>query len=191
MSRSLSWIDAGRWSRLLAEAGLDEPSPPTAAARWSPLPAEAAPGTGVERQAPAHREPREGPPPPVLEGNLDDRLRQLLFWVTRLTGAELLFISDDSGLPLQTIGSAANWVAATAPLMEGFAMVRDAVGVSEPGLCALELKQGNVLTLVEADVECGRFALGFVCDRTADSAALRKIQAVFYLALDEKGASHG
>lgn len=191
MSRSLSWIDEGRWNRLLSEAGLTERSAPTVPPRWSRLPVEPGQGSGEAKPAMHRAEPREPAPPPVLEGNLDDRLRQLLFWVTRLTGADLLFISDDSGLPLQTVGAAANWVVATAPLMEGFEMVRNAVGIEDPGLCSLELKKGNVLTLVEADVEWGRFALGFVCDHTADSAALRKIQAAFHLALDEKGESHG
>jgi hypothetical protein len=112
-SRSLSWIDRGRWAGLLAKV-TDDPLP---AAR----PAHARPPS---RPVPATAVPPTLPPPPPAKvvlsyrpfssssNNLEERLQALVAWIEACVPCRAAFIADDNGLPVvEHLGAEAGQIA--------------------------------------------------------------------------------
>src|SRR4051812_34209186 len=137
-SRSLSWIDRGRWHGLLARVTA-APAVPTA-----PRPA-------YPPFAPASRQ-------------LEDRLQALIAWIEDCVPCRAAFLADDNGLPVvERVGADAGHVAAASSILMMLAQVRTLVRDSG-GWLSLELGAAQVLSVVEVATPWGRFAAGVVTD---------------------------
>jgi len=144
-SRSLSWIDRGRWDGLLARV-TDEPAPP----RRPPCPAPDPPRPGYRPFAAAARQ-------------LEDRLQALVAWIEDCVPCRAAFIADDNGLPVvEHLGTEAGHVAAASSILLMLASVRALVRDSG-GWLSLELG-AEVLNVVEVATRWGRFGIGVVTD---------------------------
>jgi hypothetical protein len=142
-SRSLSWIDRGRWDGLLARI-TGAPVPPTAPA----------PATGPHSAY---------PPFAAAARQLEDRLQALIAWIEDCVPCRAAFIADDNGLPVvEHIATEAGHVAAASSILMMLASVRTLVRDSG-GWLSLELG-AQVLSVVEVATRWGRFGIGVVTD---------------------------
>lgn len=143
-SRSLSWIDRGRWEALLARV-TDEPAPAYRA------PAPAAP-------------PRIAYPPFVAPSRqLEERLQALVAWIEACAPCRAAFIADDNGLPVvEHVGAEPGHVAAASSILLMLASVRTLVRDSG-GWLSLQLG-AQVLNVVEIATRWGRFGIGVVTE---------------------------
>lgn len=180
-SRSLSWIDRGRWEGLLARV-TDEPAPayrpPRPAPRATPagtLPPIRPPGGNGPSTiqiavppapaAPAQpAAPRPGYPPFVASSRqLEERLQALVAWIEDCVPCRAAFIADDNGLPVvEHLGAEAGHVAAASSILLMLASVRTLMRDSGGWL---SLKLGaQVLNVVEVATRWGRFGIGVVTE---------------------------
>jgi hypothetical protein len=151
-SRSLSWIDRGRWDGLLARV-TDEP----ATARRPPGPAPAPPATALAAPRPGYR------PFAAASRQLEDRLQALVAWIEDCVPCRAAFIADDNGLPVvEHLAAEAGHVAAASSILVMLASVRTLVRDSG-GWLSLELG-AQVLNVVEVATRWGRFGIGVVTD---------------------------
>jgi hypothetical protein len=157
----------------LLAGGLRTPQP----GRSAPLPGDL--GLRREERAPAY------------SGNLDQRLQQLLFWIGRQTGAEVLFVADDGGLPLLTIGAASELVTASAVLSAAYSELWPLEDERHPAFTCLLFEGSRTLTLTAVPTLWGHFALGFLRDGFTDPSLLRKIRHELERAFNEKGEIDG
>ena len=148
-SRSLSWIDRGRWEGLLAQV-TDEPAPvyrppPRPAPRATPLP--------------------RAPNPPFVASSrqLEERLQALVAWIEGCVPCRAAFIADDNGLPVvEHVGAEAGHIAAASSILMMLASVRTLMRDSGGWL---SLKLGaQVLNVVEVTTRWGRFGIGVVTE---------------------------
>lgn len=142
-SRSLSWIDRGRWDGLLARVtgAQDLPAAP----------------------APAGDPPPAYPPFPASSRPLEDRLVALVAWIEDCVPCRAAFIADDNGLPVvEHVGAEAGHVAAASSILMMLASVRTLVRDSG-GWLSLELG-AQVLNVVEVPTRWGRFGIGVVTE---------------------------
>jgi len=153
-SRSLSWIDRGRWEGLLARV-TDEPAP---AYRPPPRPAPRA------MPAPVAAPPRVAYRPFVAPSRqLEDRLQALVAWIEACVPCRAAFIADDNGLPVvEHVGAEAGHVAAASSILLMLASVRTLMRDSG-GWLSLELG-AQVLNVVEVATRWGRFGVGVVTE---------------------------
>jgi len=189
MSRYLSWTDGERWSRLLERSGLTAPGatpiepPGPGVPRGQQAGLVPSPPSGIERPADGRG--------PEFRGNLDQRLQQLLFWIGRQTGAEVLFVADDGGLPLLSVGPASELVTASAVLSAAYAKLWPPEGERRPSFTCLLFEGSRTLTVTEVLTPWGRFALGFLRDGFTDPSSLRRIRRELGRAFNEKGEIDG
>lgn len=187
-SRSLSWIDRGRWVGLLAK--VTEDPPPTArpvAVRPPPRPGPPPPVAAAALPAgprlvvpplpavPLPPPPSELSPPPrarVAAGyrpfasssrNLEERLQALVTWIEDCVPCRAAFIADDNGLPVvEHLGAEPGQIAAASSILLMLASVRSLMRDSGGWL---SLKLGDaILHVVEVATPWGRFGIGIVTD---------------------------
>lgn len=189
MNRSLSWIDHDQWSRLLVRSGIAAPgtAPP------GPLlpGTRARPQPGGSAALLADLGPERDDRGPEYRGNLDKRLQQLLFWIGRQTGAEIIFVADDGGLPLATVGAASDLVTASAVLSAAYAELWPLEDERHPAFTCLLFGGSRTLTLTAVPTLWGHFALGFLRDGFTDPSLLRRIRHELDRAFNEKGEIDG
>jgi hypothetical protein len=157
-SRSLSWIDRGRWDGLLARV-TDEPAP-----AYRPLPPGPPPAAPPALLPAAPAAPRPGYRPFVAPPRqLEDRLQALVAWIEDCVPCRAAFIADDNGLPVvEHLGAEAGHVAAASSILVMLASVRTLMRDSG-GWLALELG-AQVLNVVEVATRWGRFGIGVVTE---------------------------
>ncbi|MEZ4363534.1 MAG: hypothetical protein R3B48_25385 [Kofleriaceae bacterium] len=179
-SRSLSWIDRGRWNTLLAAATQGGPAlaprGPTPARPAPARPAPAAPSPARETPAPEPAAAAAAPAAPAAVATprsyatyectstlLDDRLQALMAWIEASVPCQAAFIADDNGLPVvEHIGAEQGHVAAASSILLMLASVRSLVRESG-GWLSLKLSS-SVLNVVELTTQWGRFGIGVVTD---------------------------
>jgi hypothetical protein len=187
-SRSLSWIDRGRWEDLLARV-TDEPAPAYRAPRpgprrarsntspiaarprhtTGPLPDVPPPPAATPVPAPAPATAPPAPPRPTFRSfaapsrQLEERLQALVAWIEACVPCSAAFIADDNGLPVvEHVGAEAGHVAAASSILVMLASVRTLVRDSG-GWLSLELG-AQVLNVVEVATRWGRFGIGVVTE---------------------------
>jgi hypothetical protein len=142
-TRSLSWIDRGRWDGLLARVT----------------------GAPVRPAAPPLPAPRPAYPPFVPSSRqLEDRLQALVAWIEDCVPCGAAFIADDNGLPVvEHVAAEPGHVAAASSILMMLASVRTLVRDSG-GWLSLELGAAQVLNVVEVTTRWGRFGIGVVTE---------------------------
>jgi hypothetical protein len=173
-SRSLSWIDRGRWESLLSAA--TDPSTAHPETARSPRPAGAAP---ARPPAPRHAAPvpavspvtavaaapakRSYPPYACEASHLDERLQALIAWIEANATCTAAFVADDNGLPVvEHVGAEQTHIAAASSILMMLASVRSLMRDSG-GWLTLKMAE-SVLHVVEVTTRWGRFAIGVVSD---------------------------
>lgn len=194
-SRSLSWIDRGRWAGLLATA-MEAITPPARrpAARPPARPAgPSRPIPPVPPQAPRPRKttrplpnarmlpavpPLPAAPPPFVTASrsLEERLQALVTWIERSVPCRAAFIADDNGLPVvEHIGAEPGQFAAASSILVMLASLRSLMGDSGGWL---SLKLGDaILHVVEIATPWGRFGIGVVTDDSLPREFLATLSA--------------
>jgi hypothetical protein len=171
-SRSLSWIDRGRWAGLLAGATEANPPPPRRAAR--PL----APQVVYPPIAPPIAQPVRVAPPPFSASSrsLEERLQALVAWIEACVPCRAAFIADDNGLPVvEHLGAEPGQFAAASSILLMLASLRSLMGDSGGWL---SLKLGDaVLHVVEIATPWGRFGIGVVTDDSLPREFLATLSA--------------
>jgi hypothetical protein len=131
-SRSLSWIDRGRWEVLLAAATRGAPLPGVPARPSSPAPTPRLP----PRHAAATAMTAPAPPAAVKavpsykpffseSSQLDVRLQALVDWIEVSVTCRAAFIADDNGLPVvEHLGAEQGHIAAASSILLMLASVR-------------------------------------------------------------------
>lgn len=184
-SRSLSWIDRGRWDSLLAAAtspgevspAAPRPARPKAAARPAAAPAPRR-ATSVPTSVPAVPPLPAAPPaalapvpPPrpvyspyvCVSQQLEDRLQSLVAWIESCVSCRAAFIADDNGLPVvEHLGAEQGHIAAASSILMMLASVRTLMRDSG-GWLSLKMSSG-VLNVVEVTTRWGRFGIGVVTE---------------------------
>lgn len=188
-SRSLSWIDRGRWDSLLAAATQPEEAAPQARRPAKPRPAAPRPSAAAATaasavSAPAPRRaasvpavpavpaiPAVAPPPPkpsyppfeCASMQLDERLQALVSWIESCVKCRAAFIADDNGLPVvEHLGAEQGHIAAASSILMMLASVRTLMRDSG-GWLSLKMSSA-VLNVVEVTTRWGRFGIGVVTD---------------------------
>jgi hypothetical protein len=194
-SRSLSWIDRGKWESLLSNATQQEPAaipsrparPAAAVAAARPVGPRrttAAPATvpaipaipAPAAAAPAPAAPRTFPPFSPTSDQLEDRLQALVGWIESCVTCRAAFIADDSGLPVvEHLGAEQGHIAAASSILSMLASVRSLMRDSG-GWLSLKMSSG-VLHVVEVTTKWGRFGIGVVTEDLVPHAFLTALSA--------------
>lgn len=181
-SRSLSWIDRGRWESLLSAATnqsaaapeTPRPSRPAGAApvrppaprRTSSVPpvpsVSAQPAAIAVAPAPAPAPAKRTYAPYICEStHLDERLQALIAWIEANATCSAAFVADDNGLPVvEHVGAEQTHIAAASSILMMLASVRSLMRDSG-GWLTLKMAE-SVLHVVEVTTRWGRFAIGVV-----------------------------
>lgn len=183
-SRSLSWIDRGRWESLLSAATnqsaaqpetVRQPRPagaaparPAAPRRTTSVPpipsvgAQAAPAAAPVAVAPPPLPAKRTYAPYVCEStHLDERLQALIAWIEANATCSAAFVADDNGLPVvEHVGAEQTHIAAASSILMMLASVRSLMRDSG-GWLTLKMAE-SVLHVVEVTTRWGRFAIGVV-----------------------------
>jgi hypothetical protein len=198
-SRSLSWIDRGRWDALLAAATQHASAPRVIGAR-SPQPAasprrahgtqdprdarrdingDAAEGGRVVAAVPANAAPALAITYPHFtceSQQLDERLQALVGWIERCVACRAAFIADDNGLPVvEHLGAEQGHIAAASSILLMLASVRSLMRDSG-GWLSLKMSSA-VLHVVEVTTQWGRFGIGVVTDDLVPQEFLSALSA--------------
>jgi hypothetical protein len=171
-SRSLSWIDRGRWGALLAAAtqqpqGRSVPRPPPSrprpddvAGRAVSVGSSAAALAVADAVLPAKVVPAY-PAFTCASGQLDERLQALVSWIEQCVPCRAAFIADDNGLPVvEHLGAEQGHIAAASSILLMLASVRSLMRDSG-GWLSLKMSSA-VLHVVEVTTKWGRFGIGVV-----------------------------
>lgn len=196
-SRSLSWIDRGKWESLLSNATQQDPQAPARSSRPAAVakPAAARPAAAQPRRAatastvpsipsipaslpvaPAPAVPKTYPPFTTTSEQLDERLQGLVSWIEACVPCRAAFIADDSGLPVvEHLGAEQGHIAAASSILSMLASVRSLMRDSG-GWLSLKMSSG-VLHVVEVTTRWGRFAIGVVTEDLVPHAFLTALSA--------------
>lgn len=204
-SRSLSWIDRGKWESLLSNATQQEPQAPARSTRPASVskqaaarPVAAAPRRAtsastvpsipsipsslpsvplqVAPAAPAPAVPKTYPPFVTTSEQLDERLQGLVNWIEACVPCRAAFIADDSGLPVvEHLGAEQGHIAAASSILSMLASVRSLMRDSG-GWLSLKMSSG-VLHVVEVTTRWGRFGIGVVTEDLVPHAFLTALSA--------------
>lgn len=195
MNRSLCWVDQERWQHLVERCGLTPPAGQgwIPATRLAPLAAAA----GTQRRTPPAGArapvPAAGaePPAPDFEGPIDQRLDQLLEWIGRSVAADSIFVADESGLPMASVGESSDLVTTGVLLSAAYAQLWPPAAERQPLSTCLLFPDDRVLTVTESKTDLGCFALGYLCDGFTAPWLLARIRRELQRAFEEKGDSDG
>lgn len=170
-SRSLSWIDRGRWDVLLAAATRGGPVPTRRDNGVHPAATRSQPRSHTRSvpDVPPQPAPVAAPAPVVYpsffcaSSQLDDRLQALVAWIEGAVPCRAAFIADDNGLPVvEHMGAEQGHVAAASSILLMLASVRSLMRDSG-GWLSLKMSSA-VLNVVEVATQWGRFGIGVVTD---------------------------
>ena len=201
-SRSLAWIDRGRWEDLLARV-TDEPAPAYRPPRPAPraMPPGKVPRRSQSNTSPIAARPRHTteplssvPPPPTAalapaaappapprpayrpfvasSRQLDERLQALVAWIEACEPCRAAFVADDNGLPVVEHVGAEAGHVAAASSI--LLMLASVRTLMRDSGGWLSLKLGaQVLNVVEVATRWGRFGIGVVSEDTLPREFLR------------------
>ena len=185
-SRSLSWIDRGRWESLLSAATtagtagtepaetVRKPRPAGAAPARPAAPRRNSSVPPIPAVSPQAAVPAvvAAPPAPAKRvyaayacesTHLDERLQALIAWIEAHATCTAAFVADDNGLPVvEHVGAEQSHIAAASSILMMLASVRSLMRDSG-GWLTLKMAE-SVLHVVEVTTRWGRFAIGVVSE---------------------------